>query len=129
VIGGQVQMMFDSVSTMTPFIRQNKIRGLATTGKQRDAILPELPTVADTVPGYAAEIWLGLMAPAKTPQAVIDKLNGEMQKMVQTPAIRDAWAAQGASAMIMTPTGFSKYLNDDIAKWAKVVKISGAKVE
>ena len=129
VIGGQVQMMFDSVSTMTPFIKQNKVRGLATTGKARDPILPDLPIVADTVPGYTAEIWLGLMAPAKTPQAVIDKLNGEIQKMVQTPSIRDIWAGQGASPMVMTQNTFTKYLNDDIAKWAKVVKISGAKVE
>ena len=129
VIGGQVQMMFDSISTMTPFIKQNKVRGLATTGKQRDPILPELPIVADTVPGYTAEIWLGLMAPAKTPQAIIDKLNGEIQKLVQTPATRDTWAAQGASPMVMTQNTFTKYLNDDIAKWSKVVKISGAKVE
>ncbi|HEX4329911.1 MAG TPA: tripartite tricarboxylate transporter substrate binding protein [Burkholderiales bacterium] len=129
VIGGQVQMMFDSISTMTPFIKQNKVRGLATTGKQRDPILPDLPTVADTVPGYTAEIWLGLMAPAKTPQVIIDKLNGEIQKMVQTPATRDTWATQGALPMVMTQNTFTKYLNDDIAKWAKVVKISGAKVE
>jgi tripartite-type tricarboxylate transporter receptor subunit TctC len=129
VMGGQVQMMFDSISTMTPFIRNGKVRGLATTGKQRDPILPELPTVADTVKGYSAEIWLGLMAPARTPQAIIDTLNGEMQKMVQTPEIRETWASQGAAPMIMTPNVFGKFLNDDIAKWARVVKISGAKVE
>ena len=129
VIGGQVQMMFDSVSTMTPFIRQGKITGLATTGPARDPILPELPTVAETVKGYSAEIWLGLMAPAKTPQVIVDRLNGEIQKMAQTPAIREAWSKQGASAMIMTPNTFSRYLDGDIAKWAKVVKMSGAKVE
>jgi tripartite-type tricarboxylate transporter receptor subunit TctC len=129
VMGGQVQMMFDSISTMAPLIRGGKVRGIATTGRQRDPILPELPTVADTVKGYTAEIWLGLMAPAKTPQAIIDKLNGEMQKMVQTPEIREAWASQGAAPLVMTPNVFAKYLRDDIAKWAKVVKISGAKVE
>ncbi len=129
VMGGQVQLMFDSVSTMTPFIREGKVRGIATTGPKRDPILPELPTVADTVKGYSSEIWLGLVAPAKTPQAIIDKLNGEIQKMVQTPEIRETWASQGASPMIMTPNVFSKYLKDDITKWAKVVKISGAKVE
>jgi tripartite-type tricarboxylate transporter receptor subunit TctC len=129
VMGGQVQMMFDSVSTMTPFIRNGKVRGLATTGPQRDPILPELPTVGDTVKGYRSEIWLGLMAPAKTPQAIVDKLNGEMQKMVQAPETREAWAKQGAAPLIMTPATFTKYLNDDITKWAKVVKLSGAKVE
>ena len=129
VIGGQVQMMFDSVSTMTPFIRNGKVRGVATTGAKRDPILPELPTVAETVPGYTAEIWLGLMAPAKTPKAIIDKLNAEMQKMMKSPEVRDAWAKQGADPMQMTPDAFHKYLDADIVKWAKVVKASGAKVE
>jgi tripartite-type tricarboxylate transporter receptor subunit TctC len=128
-MGGQVQMMFDSVSTMAPFVKNGKVRGLATTGLKRDPILPDLPTVSDTVKGYAAEIWLGLMAPAKTPKPIVDKLNAEIQKMVQTPSVRDMWATQGAAPMVMTPGKFTTYLNGDIAKWAKVVKISGAKVE
>jgi tripartite-type tricarboxylate transporter receptor subunit TctC len=129
VIGGQVQMMFDSVSTMAPFIRQGKVRGLATTGPRPDATLPELPTVGETVKGYTAEIWLGIMAPAKTPQPIVQKLNAEIQKMVQSPEIKEAWAKQGAEPMRMSTGEFTKYLNGDIAKWANVVKVSGAKVE
>ena len=129
VIGGQVQMMFDSISTMAPFIQNGKVRGLATTGPKRDPVLPELPTVGETVKGYTAEIWLGMMAPAKTPKAIIDKLNAEIGKMLKSPEVRATWARQGAEPMLMTPDAFGKYLNADIAKWAKVVKVSGAKVE
>jgi tripartite-type tricarboxylate transporter receptor subunit TctC len=129
VIGGQVQMMFDSVSTMAPFIRQGKVRGLATTGPKPDATLPELPTVGQTVKGYTAEIWLGIMAPAKTPKPIVDKLNAEIQKMVNSPEVKEAWAKQGAEPMRMSTGEFTKYLNGDIAKWANVVKVSGAKVE
>ena len=129
VMGGQVQMMFDSISTMTPFIRNGKVRGIATTGPKRDPVLAELPTVGESLKGYTAEIWLGLMAPAKTPKAVIDKLNAEMQKMVQTDEVRDNWSKQGAEPMRMSTAAFTTYLNADIAKWATVVKVSGAKVE
>jgi len=129
VMGGQVQMMFDSISTMTPFIRQGKVRGIATTGPKRDPVLAELPTVGETVKGYTAEIWLGLMAPAKTPKAIVEKLNTEVQKMVRAPEVKEAWAKQGAEPLRMSTGEFTKYLNGDIAKWATVVKVSGAKVE
>ena len=129
VIGGQVQMMFDSISTMTPFIRQGKVRGLATTGPKRDPVLAELPTVGETVKGYTAEIWLGIMAPAKTPKPIVEKLNAEIQKMVNSAEIKEAWAKQGAEPLKMNTAAFTKYLNGDIAKWATVVKVSGAKVE
>jgi tripartite-type tricarboxylate transporter receptor subunit TctC len=81
------------------------------------------------VPGYDAVIWLGLMAPRGTPAAITGKLNAEIAAIVADPAVRQAWAKQGAAPMTMSIAEFTKYLEDDIAKWAKVVKISGAKVD
>ena len=130
VLGGQVEMMFDAVPTMSEHIKSGKVRALATTGLQRSATLPDVPTVTDAgVPGYEATIWLGLMAPKGTPPAVVAKLNAELGKITTHPEVRRAWAAQGAAAMTMDTDEFTRYLNADIAKWARIVKISGAKAE
>lgn len=130
VLGGQVDMMFDAVPTMAGFARNGKVRALATTGKTRSTVLPDVPTVSEAgVPGYEAVIWLGLMAPKGTPQPVIDKLNAEVTKLVSDPEVVKAWEKQGATPMKMTPAEFGKFLNEDIAKWARIVKISGAKVD
>ena len=130
VLGGQVEMMFDAVPTMSEHIKSGKVRALATTGRQRSATLPDVPTVTDAgVPGYEATIWLGLMAPKGTPPAVVAKLNAELGKITTHPEVRRAWAAQGAAAMTMGTDEFTRYLNADIAKWARIVKISGAKAE
>ena len=125
VVGGQVDMMFDAVTTMTPMARDGKVRGLATTGKSR--YQPDMPTVAETVPKYEATIWLGIMAPKGTPPEIVSKLNGEIRKIVAQPDVKAAWASQGAVPMSMTVPEFQQYLKDDIAKWANIVKISGAK--
>lgn len=127
VVGGQVHMMFDAVTTMAPMAKEGKVRGLGTTGSTR--ILPDMPTVAEAVPNYNATIWLGLMAPKGTPAAVVEKLNAEVRKIIGDPQVRAAWAKQGAVPMSMTVAQFHKHLNDDIAKWEKIVKVSGAKAE
>ncbi len=130
VLGGQVDMMFDAVTTMSDFIRAGKVRALGTTGKTRSAILPDVPTIAEAgVPGYETVIWLGLLAPRNTPPAIVNKLNAQISKIVSNPDVRAAWAKQGAVPMTMTPAEFTRFLNDDIAKWAHIVKISGAKVD
>lgn len=123
VIGGQVQMMIDAVPAMAPNIGENQVRALATTGKQRSAALPNVPTAIEAgVAGYEATIWLGLMAPAGTPKPVIDKLNAAVNAMVKRPDIVKLWTAQGAVPMSMTPEEFDKFLRGDIVKWADVVK-------
>ena len=128
VLGGQVDMMFDAITTMSDFIRSGKVKGMGTTGKTRSAILPDIPTVAEAgVPGYEAVIWLGLLAPLNTPAAIVNKLNAEVTRIVAKPEVRQAWAKQGAIAMTMTPGEFTQFINEDIAKWAHIVKISGAK--
>jgi tripartite-type tricarboxylate transporter receptor subunit TctC len=130
VIGGHVQMMLDAITTMAANARAGQVRALGTTGAKRSSVLPDVPTIAEAgVPGYEATIWLGLMAPAATPKPIVDKLNAEVVKIISRPDLQKAWAAQGAVSMIMDPAAFDGYLRADIAKWAHVVEVSGAKVE
>jgi len=123
VIGGQVQMMIDAVPAMAPNIGEKQVRALATTGKVRSSVLADVPTVMEAgVPAYEATIWLGLMAPAGTPKSIIDRLNAAVKAFVKRPEIVKLWSEQGAAAMSMSPEEFDKFLHDDIAKWAEVVK-------
>src|SRR4030088_1227516 len=130
VIGGQVQMMIDAVPAMTPNINENQVRALATTGKSRSSVLPNVPTAGEAgIPGYEATIWLGLMAPAGTPKPIIDKLNAAVNAAIKRPDIVKLWTEQGAVPMSMTPEEFDKYLRGDIVKWAEVVKKFGDKAQ
>jgi tripartite-type tricarboxylate transporter receptor subunit TctC len=128
VISGQVEMMMDAITTMAPMAKAGKVRALATTGQQRSNVTPDIPTVSESgVKGYEATIWLGIMAPAATPRQVVERLNAEVTKVVSRPDVKQAWNAQGAVPMVMTVPQFEKYLHADIAKWANVVKVSGAR--
>lgn len=130
VIGGQVELMFDAVTTMTEQIRAGKVKALATTGKTRSAVLPDVPTMAEAgVPGYEATIWLGLMAPKGTPKEVVTRLNEAVSKIANQADVKQAWTKQGAVAMVMSPDAFDKYTRDDIAKWEKVIKSAGIKAD
>ena len=130
VLGGQVQMMFDAITTMAPNVKAGQVRALATTGAKRSSVLPDVPTVEEAgVPGYETTIWLGLMAPKGTPQAVIDKLNAGIKKAIDRTEVKELWATQGAVPMVMTPAEFGAFLEKDIAKWANVVKTANIKVE
>ena len=129
VVGGHVQMMYDAITTMRPIAEGGKVRALATTGAKRSPLMPDVPTVAEAgVPGYEATIWLGVMAPKGTPPEVIKTLNTEINKVIDLPAVKEAWAKQGAIPMHMTTEQFEAYLRKDIEKWAHVVKVSGATV-
>ena len=128
ILGGQVQMMFDAITTMAPNVRAGKLKGFGTSGRARSSVLPEVPTVAEAgVPGYESTIWLGLMAPAGTPKPIIDRLNAEITKVTSRADIREAWSKRGATAMNMTPEQFGQYMRDDIAKWAQVIARAGIK--
>jgi tripartite-type tricarboxylate transporter receptor subunit TctC len=123
VIGGQVQMMIDAVPAMAPNVTAGQVRALATTGSARSRVLPDVPTANEAgVPGYSATIWLGVMAPAGTPTAIVDKLNGAINEVIHRPNVVNLWAKQGAIPMSMTPQEFDTYLRADIVKWANVVK-------
>ena len=130
VIGGHVQMMFDAITTMTPNVKAGQVRALGTSAAKRSTVLPDVPTIAEAgVPGYESTIWLGIMAPAGTPKAIVDKLNAEINKAINRPEVKEAWDKQGAAPLVMTPAEFDTYLHKDIEKWANVVKASGIKAE
>jgi tripartite-type tricarboxylate transporter receptor subunit TctC len=128
ILGGQVQMMFDAVPTMAANARAGKVKALATSGSRRSPVTPDLPTVAEAgVPGYESGIWLGLMAPAGTPRPVLERLNAEVNKIITAPDVKEIWAKQGAFPMGMSIEQFDKFLREEIVKWAKAVKASGAR--
>ena len=130
VLGGQVEMMFDAVTVMNEHVKAGKVRALATSGKVRSSVMPDVPTLAEAgVPGYEAVIWLGLIAPRNTPPAIVNRLNAEITKIVGRPDVQAEWAKQGAVAMVMTPDAFERYLADDIVKWERIVKLSGARAD
>jgi tripartite-type tricarboxylate transporter receptor subunit TctC len=130
VMGGQLEMMFDAIPTMSEQIKAGKVKALATTGVARSSILPDVPTMNEAgVKGYEATLWLGLMAPKGTPPAVVARLNAELAKFTSNAETKRAWGAQGATPMTMGVDEFTRYLEADIAKWAKVVAFSGAKPE
>jgi tripartite-type tricarboxylate transporter receptor subunit TctC len=130
ILGGQVQMMFDAVTVMAQHAREGKVKALATSGTSRSSVLPNVPTVSEAgVPGYEATIWLGIMAPRNTPPAIVNRLNAEIVKIVSQPQVTGDWGKQGATAMTMSPADFEKYMNADIVKWERIVKISGAKAD
>jgi tripartite-type tricarboxylate transporter receptor subunit TctC len=130
VLGGQLEMMFDAIPTMSEHIKSGKVKALATTGLKRSATLPEVPTMDEAgIKGYEATIWLGLMAPKGTPPAIVNRLNAAVTKVTANAEVRKAWAAQGTAPLTMGVDAFARYLNEDIAKWAHIVKISGAKVD
>ena len=127
VLGGQLEMMFDAIPTMNEHVKSGKVRALATTGKARSAVMPDVPTMSEAgVPGYEATLWLGVIAPKGTPRAIVDKLNAEIGKITGNPDVRRTWAAQGTAALTMGVDEFARYTQDDITKWARIVKISGA---
>ncbi len=130
VIGGQVDLMFDAVTTMAEQARAGKVRALATTGRKRSAVLPDVPTVDESgVPGYEATIWLGVLAPKATPAPIVARLNEAITRIASAPDVQQAWAQQGATAMVMSPAAFDKYMQDDIAKWARLIQSANIKAD
>ena len=129
VISGTVQVMFDAVTTMSALAKGGQVRALGTTGLTRSQLTPDLPTIAETVPGYEATIWLGVMAPKGTPKEIITFLNTAINKVINLPEVKEIWLQQGAIPLVKTPDEFDAYLRKDIEKWADVVKVSGAKIQ
>ncbi len=130
LISGQVQLMMESLNSITPYARSGRVRGLAVTGPKRSPALPELPTVAEAgVPGYEATTWTGIVAPAGVPKAIVAKLNTEINTAIATPSLREKFAAIGSEPAGGTPEQFGELIRKDSAKWGEVVKRSGAKVD
>ena len=129
LIGGQISVTIASAVPLIPQVKAGRLRGLAVTGARRSAAMPDLPTIGETVQGYEVINWFGLAAPRGTPKAIIARLNAEMNQALKTPALRESLGAQGAEPAGGTPEEFAALIRRDLAKWEKVVKASGARVD
>jgi tripartite-type tricarboxylate transporter receptor subunit TctC len=129
LIAGQVQVMFDNIPTCAEHVKSGKLRGLAVTSTTRSDVLPDLPTLADFLPGYEASAWYGFAAPKNTPAAIIEKLNKEINAVLADPVAKKRFTEIGAILLPGSAADFGKLLADETEKWGKVVKFSGAKVD
>jgi tripartite-type tricarboxylate transporter receptor subunit TctC len=130
LIGGQVQVMMDGLPSALPHVRAGRLRALAVTSQRRSAAAPEVPTIAESgYPGFYADAWSGLFAPRGTPKAVVDKLALEVQRILRLPEVRERLAGLGAEPVGSTPAEFAAHVGREIAKWAVVVKASGARAD
>jgi tripartite-type tricarboxylate transporter receptor subunit TctC len=129
LVGGQIQLMFDNMPSALPMAKEGKIRAIAVTTAKRSAAAPDLPTIAETVPGFEATSWFAVFAPAGTPKDVVAKVNAEMQRVFKLPDVVDKLKTLGLDPWISSPEDLTKFQAGEITKWAKVVKDSGAKAE
>ena len=129
LIGGQLNLTIASAVPLIPQVKAGKLRGLAVTGARRSPAMPDLPTIGETVPGYEVTNWFGIAAPRGTPKPIIARLNAELNQALQTPRLKDLLSAQGAEPVGGTPEEFAALIKRDLAKWEKVVKASGARVD
>ena len=130
VIGGHVQMAFDAITTMAPNVKAGQVRALGTSAAKHSSVLPDVPTIAEAgVPGYEATNWWGILAPAGTPPAIVDRLNKELATIALSVETKKRFEAEGAEALQMSPAEFGKHVADETAKWARVVKEAGISAE
>jgi tripartite-type tricarboxylate transporter receptor subunit TctC len=129
ILGGQVQMMFDTIATMGPSVEAGLVRALGTTGAERSPNLPDVPTIDEAgVPGFRASGWVGIVAPAATPKPIVERLNAEIRKILASAEIRNSWAKQGVVPLVMTAPEFGTFIGAEIDKWAKVAQTAGVKI-
>ena len=130
LMAGQTQIMFANMPTAIQYVRDGRLRALAVTGARRAPAAPTLPTVAESgVPGYEVTAWYGVSAPAKTPRAIVDRLHAEIVRAVNSPDLRERLTTQGADPIHLTPEQYTVFIQNEIAKWAKVIKAAGIKGE
>ncbi|PZQ03308.1 MAG: ABC transporter substrate-binding protein [Variovorax paradoxus] len=128
-MGGQTQLMFDTMLSAMPHVKGGKLRAIAVTSAQRSPAAPDLPTVAENLPGFDAIAWNGLLAPANTPREIVAKLSAELRTAMEQPEVRERFEAQGFAGAWTPPEAFAGFIHAEIDKWAKVVQVSGATVE
>jgi tripartite-type tricarboxylate transporter receptor subunit TctC len=131
LIAGNVDIMFDNIPSAINFIKAGRLKALAVTGAKRSPALPDLPTVAEAanLPGYEATSWFGILVPANTPPDLVKLINTETVRAINSPAVRERYAAMGAEPVGNTPEQFANFIKSEIAKWTRVVKASGAMVD
>jgi tripartite-type tricarboxylate transporter receptor subunit TctC len=129
MIGGQIDLAIDSMTTIWPFAQAGSVRALAVSTPQRAASAPDLPTIGETLPGYEATAWQGLFAPAGTPRATIDAIAAQLDQIWKSPDVIKALQAVGAEPVTTTPDAFTAYTRTERAKWGEVVRAAGVKIE
>ena len=129
LLAGQVSLMFNNMLSAMPQVKNGRLRAIAVTSTKRSAAVPELPAIAETVPGYEASGWYAALAPAATPRELISKINNDMNRIMKMPDVMQRLAGDGVEAVGSTPDQFGAYLRSEIAKWGKVVQASGAKAD
>ena len=129
LLGGQVQLMFATMPAAMPHVRSGKLRAVAVTSAKRSQAMPELPTIGETLTGYEASTWYGVLAPARTPRTVVAALHGEIAKILGVAETKDKLLLQGFEPVGGTPEEFAAYIKSEIAKWGKVIKAAGIKAE
>jgi len=129
-IGGQINLFFDVVGPLMPHVRAGRLKAIVVTAKERMLAAPEVPTMAESgVPDFVSGTWAGLIAPAGTPKHIVNRVSGEVQKILRDPAMREKLAQQGYEAVGNTPEEYEKFMRDEVAKWAKVIRDSGTKID
>ena len=129
LIGGQTQVMFATMPTILPYVKSDKLRGLAVTGPSRDPSMPDLPSISETLPGFDVKNWIGLFAPAGTPPAIVKKLHDEVGKIMQQPAVQKKLESEGAKYYAMTPEAFGAFQKKESVRWGKIIKSAGIRPE
>lgn len=129
LVSGEVDLTYENSLIITPHIRSGRVKALAVTGAKRSALLPELPTIAETLPGYSASGWYGLLAPAATPKAVLARLHGEAVKALRAPDVIEKLSSQGAEPVASTPEEFTAFIRSETDKWAKLVKAANMRAD
>jgi tripartite-type tricarboxylate transporter receptor subunit TctC len=130
LVGGQTQFMTDTINSALPFIRDNRLRALAVTSLKRTTVLPEAPTLNETVmPKFEVGAWQGMLVPAKTPAEIVKRLNAEVMKALNSPDVKTKLAVQGAEPLGSTPEEYGQYIQSEITRWGQVVKLTGASLE
>jgi tripartite-type tricarboxylate transporter receptor subunit TctC len=129
LVGGSIQLVFDNMPSALPMAKEGKIRALAQTTAKRSPAAPDVPTMAEFIPGFEATTWFAMFAPANTPKHVIDKLNAEVLRVFKLPDVQERLKTLGLDAVLSSPEELAKYQGTEITKWAKVIKESGAKAE
>ena len=127
LLGGQVQLLFGGIASEIPFVRNGRLKGLGVTTPKRLPGVPDIPAIAETVPGYEAVLWYGVWGPPRLPREIVNRISDELKKIVAIPATRDQLSQEGVDAEYMPPEEFRKFLRVEIQKWAKVVKAAGVK--
>jgi tripartite-type tricarboxylate transporter receptor subunit TctC len=129
LVAGQVQLMFNAMPSTLPHVKSGRLRALAITAKDRSPLVPDLPTVAETLPGYEVTTWFGVLAPAATPAAIVSRLNQEIVAILQMPDIRSRLADMGVDVVASSPEAFSAYIRTELVKWTELIKAVGLKPE